>query len=261
MFRTTNPRDSLIRPARLRRAQAQAAWLLVALIPGATLSAFALAETGGASGPMASGLLTLVVGLVGGGLVLHGLSGGLYPHPRLGFCNIVTLIRAAGIAVLAGLTLSPQALQGPLALDWALVALAAAVLSLDLVDGWAARRSGLKSEFGARFDVETDVAFAIVLAVLAWQADKVGLWFLALGALRPLFLLILAVWPRLNRPLPDAIWRKWVAATQMIGQVALLAPVVQPPVSEALAAAILAGVAVSFLYDLRWLARQADLSA
>jgi len=238
------------------RAPAHAAWLMLVLIPGSGVSAFLLAGGAGATGPVAAALVTLVIAVSGGALVLRGLSPRRYPHDRLGLCNAVTLTRGAGITVLAGLVVAPQALQGPQALGWGLVALASAVLALDLVDGWAARRSGLKSDFGARFDVETDVLFAIVLGALAWQAGKVGLWFLALGALRPAFLLVLAVWPRLRHPLPDALWRKTVAAVQMIGQVVLLAPVVVPPASQLLGAAILLGVGVSFLHDLRWLARQ-----
>jgi phosphatidylglycerophosphate synthase len=248
--------DSTTRPAPLRRGQGHAAWLLLVLIPVASLISFALAERGGASEPATAALLTLLIALVGGGLVLRGLSPALYPHDRLGLCNLITLTRGAGITVLAGLTLAPQALQGPDGLGWALVALAAGILALDLADGWAARRSGLKSDFGARFDVETDVLFAIVLAVLTWQAGKVGIWFLMLGALRPAFLLALAIWPRLRQPLPDAMWRKTVAAVQMTGQVALMAPVLTPPLSNLLGATILAGVALSFAVDLRWLVRQ-----
>jgi phosphatidylglycerophosphate synthase len=248
--------DPLTRPAPLRRAQAHATWLLAALIPGATAISFVLAEGDGATLPVAAAMLTLSVGLVGGWFVRLGLSAAHYPHDRLGLCNIVTLTRGAGITVLAGLTLAPQTLQGPNALGWALVALAAGVLALDLVDGWAARRSGLKSDFGARFDVETDVLFAIVLAVLAWQAGKVGVWFLLLGVLRPAFLLVLTIWPRLRQPLPEAMWRKTVAAAQMTAQVALMAPILAPPLSPALGAAILAGVALSFAVDLQWLIRR-----
>jgi phosphatidylglycerophosphate synthase len=166
------------------------------------------------------------------------------------------MLRAAGIAALAGLLVVPGALDPVGGLGWILVALAALVLALDGADGWAARRSGLRSTFGARFDVEADVAFALVMAALAWQAGKVGVWFLALGGLRPAFLLARALWPQLRTPLPEAMWRKRVAAVQMVVQVVLMAPVIVPPVSYLLAGVLLAGVILSFAVDIRWLLRQ-----
>ncbi|WP_176847092.1 CDP-alcohol phosphatidyltransferase family protein [Roseicitreum antarcticum] len=233
--------------------------MLTLLIPAASLGSFALAGTAGARGPIVPAMITLMICLAGGALVLRGLAPGRYPHARLGLCNVITLSRAAGIAVMAGLIAAPGALSGPEALGWALVALSALVLTLDLADGWAARRSGLNSTFGARFDVESDVAFAVVLAVLAWQADKAGVWFLTLGALRPAFLMSSLIWPWLSGALPDAMWRKTVAAVQMIAQVVLLAPVVTPPASEVLAALLLAGVALSFAVDIRALHARRDV--
>lgn len=236
-----------------RRARAQASLLLAVLVPAATMVSFVLSQHAGAADPVAATALTLTICVLGGVLVLRGLTGAHYPHSRLGLCNAVTLTRAAGIAVLAGLALTPASW------GWGVVFLAATILFMDLIDGWAARRSGLRSDFGARFDVETDVAFAVVLALLAWQADKVGIWFLALGALRPAFLLARAVWPWLGASLPDAMWRKTVAAVQMIAQVILLAPVITPPASTLLGAAVLTGVVVSFGFDIIGLYRRRQM--
>lgn len=229
-----------------------ALWLGV-LVPAAGLCAHAL--TGAASAGDAALLpsaFTVVLCLLGGAAVLWGLSPARYPHARLGLCNAVTMLRASGVAVLAGLLLVPGSSA---ALGWGMVALSAVVLALDGVDGWAARRARLGSGFGARFDVETDVAFALVMAALAWQAGQVGVWFLALGLLRPAFLLGAALMPRLRAPLPETSRRKTVAALQMIGQVVLLVPVLHPPLSTALGVFILGGVALSFAIDLRWLLR------
>ena len=52
-------------------------------------------------------------------------------------------------------------------------------LALDGVDGWLARRSRMASDFGARFDMETDAALLLILCALAWQLDKAGAWILA----------------------------------------------------------------------------------
>ena len=245
-----------------RRVRLQAGGVMVVLAALATSGSLVLAQAGGAPTPWLAAMVTLGLCLSAGGAVMTGLIGGHYPHARLGLCNVLTLTRGAGTAVLAGLLVVPEALTGPAALGWVLVVLAGSVLVLDAADGWAARRSGLKSRFGARMDVEADVAFAIVLAALAWQSGKVGVWFLALGGLRPAFLLAALVWPRLGAPLPDAMWRKTVAAVQMTVQVVLVAPVVVPPVSTALGAALLAGVVMSFAVDIRrLLVRAPDASA
>jgi len=232
-----------------RAVRVQAAVLMALLIPGAAIASFLLASTAQASVPQMAALVTAAVAMIGGAIIWSGLRAVFYPHDRLGLCNMVTMTRGAGIAVLAGLVVTPSALVSLPWMGWLLVAVASLTLALDGVDGWAARRSGLGSRFGARLDVETDVAFAIVLALLAWQADKVGVWFLALGALRPAFLLAGSVWPALLAPLPPALWRKTMAALQMSIQVALLAPIIVPPLSQWLGAGLLAAMLASFAVD------------
>lgn len=231
----------------------QAALLLGVLVPLTGLLAAALAHSGGAENPYHAGMLTWLVAAGGAATILYGLEHGGYPHASLGLCNTMTILRAAGIAILAGLLATPQALDPVTGLGWTLVLLAAITLSLDGVDGWAARRSGLRSAFGARFDMESDVAFALVMAALAWQGDKVGAWFLALGLIRPAFLLAGAVLPALRQPLPEAFWRKTIAAVQMGVQVVLLAPILPGGVTQVLAAGLLAMVASGFAVDIRWL--------
>jgi phosphatidylglycerophosphate synthase len=223
-----------------------ALWLAL-LVPLAGLASYALGGTGAAA-------VSLALCLAGGGAVLWGLSPRRYPHARLGLCNATTMTRAAGVAVLAGLLVAPMAAE---ALGWWLVALAGGVLALDGVDGWAARRSGLRSDFGARFDVETDVVFALVMAALAVALGQVGAWFLLLGFMRPLFLLAARVMPWVGAPLPPTPRRKGVAAAQMTAQVVLITPLLAPPESVVLGAAILATVLLSFAADIRalWAAR------
>ncbi len=232
-----------------RAVRMQAALLLALLIPGAAIASFLLARTAQANLPLLAAFVTAAVAMIGGAIIWSGLRAVFYPHDRLGLCNMITMTRGAGIAVLAGLVVTPSALVSLPWMGWLLVAVASLTLVLDGVDGWAARRSGLGSRFGARLDVETDVAFAIVLALLAWQADKVGVWFLALGALRPAYLLAGSIWPALHAPLPPALWRKTMAALQMSVQVALLAPIVVTPVSTWMGAALLSAMVLSFGID------------
>ena len=234
-----------------RRAFRQAGLLIVLLVPAAAAAAWALAGLAGAARPEVVAGLTAALTSAGGAITLAGLKRSrAFPHRELGWCNAITLLRGAGIGVMAGLILTPAG-----GLGWGLVALAALVLALDGLDGWLARRTGMQSEFGARFDVESDVAFALVLAALAVAQGQVGPWFLALGLLRPAFLLAGRVWPALTAPLPDALWRKRMAGLQMTVQVALLTPVLAPPVSSAVAAGLLGAMVMSFAVDIRWLIR------
>lgn len=232
-----------------RAVRVQAALLLGVLIPVSALASFVLARSAQVNVPLFAAFVTAAVAIIGGAIIWSGLRAVFYPHDRLGLCNIVTITRGAGIAVLAGLVVTPSAMVSLPWMGWLLVAVASLTLVLDGVDGWAARRSGLGSRFGARLDVETDVAFAIVLALLAWQGDKVGVWFLGLGLLRPAYLLAGSVWPALHAPLPPAMWRKSMAALQMSVQVALLAPIVVPPVSIWMGAALLGAMLASFTID------------
>lgn len=241
---------------RLRRVQLRALALLVPLGVAATAGAAALAHWAQAPAPALSAGATALVCLFGGAAIVAGLRAGRFPHDRLGLCNVVTMIRAAVIAALAGLAPAAEALRDPAMLGWVVFGLALVAVLLDGVDGWAARRSGLQSAFGARFDMETDVVLAIILGLLAWQTGKVGVWFLALGLMRPAFALAARLLPALRRPLPEARRRKRVAALQMLVQVALLAPVVTAPLAPILGAGALIVVGASFGADVRWLLRQ-----
>ena len=42
----------------------------------------------------------------------------------------------------------------------------------------------MTSGYGARFDMETDAAFILVLSILVWQHGKAGAWVLLCGLMR-----------------------------------------------------------------------------
>src|SRR5262249_6141597 len=90
---------------------------------------------------------------------------GYHPFSRLGAANRITLIRAGSACLIASRALDPAPLGSTE--RWALAALAGMALLLDGADGWTARRQGLASAFGARFDMETDAlaisSFAVVV--------------------------------------------------------------------------------------------------
>ncbi len=179
-----------------------------------------------------------------------------YPHARLGLCNAVTHLRLALAAPLAAALAAPQSLADP-AIAWALFGIAAACLTLDGADGWLARREGLSSRFGARFDVEVDAALALILSALAWRIDAAGPWVLWLGLPRYLFVGAQAALPWLRRPLPESRVRKAVCALQIGSLIALLCPAAPGSLVEAVAASAGVALAVSFAADVVWLARRA----
>jgi phosphatidylglycerophosphate synthase len=175
-----------------------------------------------------------------------------HPFTRLGTANLVTLVRAALAAWAAGLSLAPPHPKAA----WLAVGLATAFALLDGIDGTLARRSGLASPFGARFDMEVDALFILVLSALVWHHGKAGAWVLACGLMRYAF--VAARWPLpwMGGPLPPTRRGKTVAAVQFVGLAAALAPIVPSPASDGVAAVALALLAWSFAVDVRRLHKQ-----
>jgi phosphatidylglycerophosphate synthase len=192
---------------------------------------------------VASGLLTYGAIAV---LVLLGL-GDHAPHRRFGAANLLTLARAAFVALLVGVIAEGGAL--PPDARWLLVAAGSAALLLDGVDGWAARRSGLASRFGARFDMEVDALFVLTLAALAWQAGQAGAWVLLSGFMRYLYLVAGWLWPVLATPLAPSLRRKTICVLQVAALLAALAPVAGPRLGGALCLGGLLLLSYSFAVD------------
>jgi phosphatidylglycerophosphate synthase len=177
---------------------------------------------------------------------------GYHPFPRLGAANRITLIRAGSACLIASRALDPAPLDSTE--RWALAGLAAVALLLDGADGWAARRQGLVSAFGARFDMETD-AFAIaVLAVAVARAGAVPAWVLAIGATRYLYLAGVRLLPVLRLPLPACAFadrrRKSIAVVQSLALVGALFPATPPDWAAAGCALALVLLVYSFGADI-----------
>lgn len=189
-------------------------------------------------------------------LILLGVVRGLarhQPFARFGAANQMTLGRAALVALLGGLV--GEAPSGALAVAATLLASVAALL--DSLDGWLARRTRMASDFGARFDMETDALLILVLALLAWQFGKAGIWVLASGLLRYLFVAAGLALRWMRADLPPSRRRKVVAVIQVVALIITVAPLTPPGVSAAVAATGLAALVLSFSLDVRWLYRRA----
>lgn len=228
------------------------AFVLIGLVVGAGVAgAAALMPAGGFAAPgLSMAVMAVVVALGAAGVRRD------HPHPRLGPANMVTLGRAGIAAFLAAVLALPGGIAERPALAWGLVCLVSLGLALDGVDGWLARRSGLASHFGARFDMEVDALLAALLCLMAMQAGKAGLWLLPLGFLRYAWVLAGLGLPWLTRDLPDRAGRKTACVVQIAVLTALLCPVVLPPVSVWLAGGAMAALVLSFAVDAVWLWRR-----
>lgn len=174
------------------------------------------------------------------------------PRRAFGNANRITLMRAVIAALFAGLIgKTGQAAEA----GWLLAVLAAVSLALDGLDGWAARRGGMASRFGARFDMELDAFFILVLSALVFEQGKAGAWVLLSGLLRYAFVGAAALWPRLRRPLPASRRRRAICSVQTGALVLCITPLAAPPFSSLVAAAALGLLALSFAADIAWLLR------
>ena len=195
----------------------------------------------------AAALFAAIMGLSIGFLQRH------HPFARFGAANQITTLRAILVALVAGLVGEPRR---P-AIAAAAVAAGVAVTLLDGVDGWLARRHGIASPFGARFDMEIDALLILALSVLAWRHEKAGAWVVASGLLRYAFVAAGRVAPRLRAPLPPSRRRQAICVVQIAALTLAMAPAIQPPASALLAGAALAALSGSFLIDTVWLWRRA----
>jgi phosphatidylglycerophosphate synthase len=176
-----------------------------------------------------------------------------HPFPSYGLANLVTTARAAIVALVTALI--GEITAGPVGIAAAAAALASACL--DGVDGWLARRSGLASAFGARFDMETDALLILGLSVLAWRFEQAGWWIVFAGLLRYLFVAVGWIAPRMQAALLPSARRQAICVVQIIGLSVVVSPLVRPPGSTAIAAALLALLVYSFAVDTVWLWRRA----
>ena len=177
-----------------------------------------------------------------------------HPHRKLGVANSITYLRWGGVALFASLAAEPEILSRG-SLIWLVVFGAFVLLVLDGIDGWSARRQGLASDFGARFDMEVDAAFILVLSVIAMALEKAGPWVLGLGLMRYGFVLAGQFAPALRAPLPPSFRRKAVCVGQILALTALLLPQVTSTLAVVIAGSALAALVWSFAADIVWLIR------
>lgn len=178
------------------------------------------------------------------------------PHRCFGLANSVTLTRASLTALLWGVVaelLFGNALVLDFPTRWLLVFGASAALLSDGLDGWAARRSGMASDFGAHFDMEVDALFLLVLSILVYATGEVGAWVIASGVLRYALVLSGYLWRRLAMPLLPLWRRKAICVLQFTVLIVVLAPIVPAAAAWMFCLGGLALLCYSFTADLVWL--------
>ena len=186
-------------------------------------------------------------------LVWHSL--GCHQHAVFGQANAVTLLRAVSAALLAGFI--------PIAADitsigmlWAIAIIATITLCMDGLDGYLARKQGLSSAFGARFDMEVDALLALIITLFLWQSEKLGPWVLGLGLMRYAFLAA-AIWlTPLQGELHPSLRRKSICVVQVGALCLMLCPLLSTPQVTVVGLIALLGLSYSFAVDIVWLFRR-----
>jgi phosphatidylglycerophosphate synthase len=163
----------------------------------------------------------------------------------------VTLVRGVLAVAVAALVADSFGHDAPAAV---IVTLAAVALTLDLIDGWLARRTSTETSFGARFDGEVD-AF-LILALSVYVARDYGEWVLAIGIARYVFLAGELALPWMRAPLPPRRWRKVVAAGQGVALTVAAAGVLGHRPTQALLVAALLSLTASMAECVWWLWRR-----
>lgn len=187
-----------------------------------------------------------------GSLILATLPAQL-PGSGLGPANRVTLLRTVATLSLAALISYADGL-GTTG-RWWVVGVGTAIMLLDGVDGWIARRTGTSSSFGALFDMETDAFLMLVLSTLVWAEGRAGVWVLLIGAMRYLFVAAGFVLPALRGELFPSFRRKLVCVIQGIALLVALGPIIPAPAAVGVSALALAMLTWSFGVDTVWLLR------
>lgn len=222
-------------PAELRRATG--CWLLagaLALGLASLAAAPVLPETA-----LAAGWLIYLLATAWVARNLH-----RHSHARFGAGNAVSLLRLVVLCLLVMLLAASR--HG----GWLVLTMAILFLLLDGVDGYAARRDGTCSPFGARFDIELDALFVLLACGWLWWAGKAQAWVLLGGMPHYLFLFGRYWWPGCRRSLAPSRRRGTIGMVQAGVLTGCLAPITGPPLTTLALGLALLLVAISFWLDL-----------
>lgn len=161
------------------------------------------------------------------------------PEGGFGLPNTITALR---LVLGAGLLLGYRHPSAAV-----LVGIALTNILLDVVDGWAARRTGQSSTFGANFDVETDALLVLTLTVLLFERGVAGLWVVLAGLWRYLYVLAPVCFPTPKGQAPRSRHGRIVYVFMMVCY--MLAFLVPAELGHHLALAGTLAISASFLHS------------
>jgi phosphatidylglycerophosphate synthase len=168
--------------------------------------------------------------------------GGYTPSGRFGAANGVTTLR---LAVTLALACVPRGAPG-----WWLAAAILAGCALDGLDGALARRAGDASPFGAQLDMDVDALMVLIANLQLCARGRLGIWILAGGLLRYVYVLAIAVAPAPAGHVPRSRLGRYALFALIVG---LTAALVRDDIAgTALAAIGTAAVVTSFARSFRW---------
>jgi phosphatidylglycerophosphate synthase len=187
---------------------------------------------------LADARIVAVVGAVFLGGLAWMYAGEHAPNGRFGAANVITALRVVLVVVL-----SASESVGSLA-----ALLVVAFVLLDGLDGWVARRPpATASEFGARFDMETDALFVLAFGLKLVEVGRLGAWIIVPGVLRYAYAAVITLAPRLGEA-PRSNLARVIAGTMMTSFAVSAWPIM--PVYRPFAAVASALVVFSFARSL-----------
>lgn len=169
----------------------------------------------------------------------------LAPQP-FGWANAITLFRNVLTATIINiLVFDYGANEGVL-----IALLSVFALLLDGVDGYIARKLGQCSDFGARFDMESDAFFILVLSIGVVTVYGAAAWVILIGAMRYLYVAGQYVYKPLNLPVKDRYSRKVFCVIQIIALVLPYTHILPKTIWEPMLLMSLATLTFSFGRDI-----------
>lgn len=196
-------------------------------------------------------VLAYELGFLWRGLKNNHRSGQSTLLPRLGAGNALTMLRGLALGLLAGFLLVPRPSGW---LTWAPALLYTSAITVDLLDGYAARVTNHTTVLGESLDIEFDALGILIATWLAVFYNQLPWWYLFLGLSRYLFLF--GIWWRRRQgksvhDLPPSTHRRIVAGFQMGFSSVMLWPLVYPPATTLAGVVFAIPFTASFVRD--WL--------
>ncbi len=181
-------------------------------------------------------------------------------HPSLGAANLITMVRAALTASLAGFLFLTPIMTAGTVWDWLPGLVYLSVAAMDGADGRLARITGNVTCLGAYLDTQADALGLLLAGLLLVISAKAPLPYLWVG----IGYYVLQVAIRLRRaagrpaePVPPRPEARWAAGCQMVFAALALLPVMKPEATQPAAWLMTLAQGISLGQDWRIICRSA----